>query len=53
MTITHCPLCVGLAVLSAIRFMAHAVITWSLLDGGTPGLSSPSNGLNTPESAAA
>ena len=23
MGITHCPLCIGLAVLSAVRFMAH------------------------------
>ena len=30
MSITHCPLCIGLAVLSALRFMAHAVMLWSL-----------------------
>jgi hypothetical protein len=32
MSITHCPLCVGLAVLSALRFMGHAVLVWSLSD---------------------
>ncbi len=31
MTITHCPLCMALAVLSAWRFMAHAAIVWQLL----------------------
>jgi hypothetical protein len=30
MSITHCPLCVGLAVLSAVRFLGHAVLVWSL-----------------------
>ncbi|MEB3166978.1 MAG: hypothetical protein VKO65_09960 [Cyanobacteriota bacterium] len=24
----HCPLCVGLAVLSAVRFSAHALLVW-------------------------
>ncbi len=28
MSITHCPLCIGLAVLSAVRFMGHAVMVW-------------------------
>ena len=31
MSLTHCPLCVGLAVLSAVRFMAHAVMLWQWL----------------------
>ncbi|WP_413429668.1 hypothetical protein [Synechococcus sp. Cu2B8-bc1011] len=26
MTLTHCPLCIGLALLSAIRFTAHLVM---------------------------
>lgn len=30
MGITHCPICVGLAVLSAVRFMAHAVMVYQL-----------------------
>ncbi len=30
MGITHCPLCIGLAVLSAIRFMAHLTIAVQL-----------------------
>ena len=30
MSLTHCPLCVGLAVLSAVRFLAHGVLLWSL-----------------------
>ncbi|MFY8149571.1 MAG: hypothetical protein ACOVNL_10205 [Prochlorococcaceae cyanobacterium] len=33
MSITHCPLCVGLAVLSAVRFMAHGVLLWQLRRG--------------------
>jgi len=24
----HCPLCIGLAVLSAVRFSAHAWLVW-------------------------
>jgi hypothetical protein len=39
MSITHCPLCVGLAVLSAVRFLAHGVMLWELLrseDGSAP-----------------
>ncbi|MCP9774771.1 hypothetical protein [Cyanobium sp. WAJ14-Wanaka] len=31
MSITHCPLCVGLAVLSAVRFMAHGLMLWPLV----------------------
>ena len=30
MGITHCPLCIGLAVLSAARFMANAVMVLQL-----------------------
>ena len=30
MGITHCPLCIGLAVLSAIRVMAHLTIAVQL-----------------------
>ncbi len=41
MTITHCPLCMALAVLSAWRFMAHSVILWQLLQRPTAELDSP------------
>ncbi len=34
MGLTHCPLCVGLAVLCLVRCGAHAVLLWRLLDGG-------------------
>ena len=30
MGITHCPLCIGLAVLSAVRFMAHLTMAIQL-----------------------
>ncbi len=30
MSLSHCPLCMGLALLSAVRFMAHAVLLWQL-----------------------
>mgnify|MGYP004347561279 CR=1 FL=1 len=30
MGITHCPLCIGLAVLSAVRFMAHLTMAFQL-----------------------
>tara|TARA_Y100001933_G_scaffold252193_1_gene290801 strand:- start:620 stop:829 length:210 start_codon:yes stop_codon:yes gene_type:complete len=30
MGLLHCPLCVGLAVLSALRFSAHAVLAFQL-----------------------
>ncbi len=30
MGITHCPLCIGLAVLSAVRFMAHLIMVVQL-----------------------
>lgn len=41
MTITHCPLCMALAVVSAWRFMAHAVIVWQLLQRRTAELGPP------------
>ena len=41
MSITHCPLCVGLAVLSAVQFMGHAVMVWALAAQQTPGLPLP------------
>jgi len=28
MGLMHCPLCIGLAVLSALRFAAHAWLLW-------------------------
>lgn len=28
MGLMHCPLCMGLAVLSAVRFSAHAWLLW-------------------------
>jgi hypothetical protein len=31
MGLTHCPLCVGLAVLCVVRGGAHAVLLWQLL----------------------
>jgi len=31
MGLTHCPLCVALAVFSAVRFSAHAVLLWQLI----------------------
>ncbi len=30
MGLFHCPLCVGLAVMSALRFMAHVVMAMQL-----------------------
>ena len=30
MGLTHCPLCVGLAVLSAVRFLAHGLMVYHL-----------------------
>tara|TARA_B100000073_G_scaffold282623_1_gene243518 strand:- start:436 stop:591 length:156 start_codon:yes stop_codon:yes gene_type:complete len=30
MGLFHCPLCIGLAVLSALRFSAHAVMAFQL-----------------------
>ncbi|MBM5803473.1 MAG: hypothetical protein FJ078_05060 [Cyanobacteria bacterium K_DeepCast_35m_m2_155] len=45
MSITHCPLCIGLAVLSALRFMAHAVMLWSLKAEHPITLRAPARGL--------
>ncbi len=28
MGLMHCPLCIGLAMLSAVRFSAHAWLAW-------------------------
>ncbi|PZV02517.1 MAG: hypothetical protein DCF24_01505 [Cyanobium sp.] len=28
MGLTHCPLCIGLAVLCAVRFSSHALLVW-------------------------
>ena len=33
MGITHCPICIGLAVLSACRFMAHCLMAFQLERG--------------------
>lgn len=30
MSLLHCPLCIGLAVLSAVRTLAHAILLWQL-----------------------
>lgn len=30
MSLLHCPLCIGLAVLSAVRGCAHAALFWQL-----------------------
>lgn len=30
MGLSHCPLCMGLALLSAVRFLAHGVLLWQL-----------------------
>jgi hypothetical protein len=30
MSLLHCPLCIGLAVLSAVRGCAHAALLWQL-----------------------
>ncbi|MAR05513.1 MAG: hypothetical protein CL862_00180 [Cyanobium sp. NAT70] len=32
MGLTHCPICIGLALLSAVRFMAHVVLALQLKD---------------------
>lgn len=34
MGLSHCPLCMGLAVLSAVRFLAHGVLVWQLRSNG-------------------
>ena len=30
MGLTHCPLCIGLALLCAVRFMAHGLMAFQL-----------------------
>ena len=30
MGLSHCPLCIGLALLSAVRFLGHAILVWQL-----------------------
>lgn len=35
MGLSHCPLCMGLALLSAVRFLAHGVLLWQLRGTGT------------------
>jgi hypothetical protein len=34
MSLTHCPLCIALAVLSAVRGLSHAVLLWQSLPAG-------------------
>ncbi|MFM8525385.1 MAG: hypothetical protein ACKOCM_07170 [Cyanobacteriota bacterium] len=34
MGLSHCPLCMGLALLSAVRFLAHGVLVWQLRSTG-------------------
>ncbi|MGB5136328.1 MAG: hypothetical protein WBN89_14250 [Prochlorococcaceae cyanobacterium] len=31
MSLTHCPLCIALAVVSAVRGLSHALLVWQLL----------------------
>jgi hypothetical protein len=31
MSLTHCPICMGLAVLCTVRFSAYAVLVWRLV----------------------
>ena len=48
MSLLHCPLCVGLAVLSAVRTLAHATLLWQLRGDQSalaPGLSTRSCGV--------
>ncbi len=45
MGITHCPLCVALAVFSAVRFSAHAVLLWQLVRPTATGTSAPASRL--------
>ena len=47
MGITHCPLCMGLAVLSAIRFSAHAVMVVQLERGRAASSTHPATLLGT------
>ena len=47
MGITHCPICIGLAVLSAIRFSAHAVMVYQLERGRAAASAHPATLLGT------
>ena len=47
MGITHCPLCIGLAVLSAVRFMANVVMVWQLERRGADQFAHPASLLGT------
>ena len=47
MGITHCPICVGLALLSAVRFMAHAVMAYQLERSNADATTHPANVLGT------
>ncbi|EAQ69651.1 hypothetical protein RS9917_09456 [Synechococcus sp. RS9917] len=43
----HCPLCVGLAILSAVRFSAHVLMLLQLELLRTDGAEHPANLLGT------
>ena len=47
MGILHCPLCVGLAVLSALRFLAHGVMVVQLEMGRDERFAHPAELLGT------
>ena len=47
MGLTHCPLCVGLAVLSAVRFLAHGLMVYHLERGRAALNTHPSELLGT------
>ena len=47
MGLLHCPICIGLAVLSAIRFSAHAVMAYQLERGRAAGSAHPATLLGT------
>ncbi|WP_232200126.1 hypothetical protein [Synechococcus sp. CC9616] len=43
MGLTHCPICVGLALLSASRFMAHLLMASQLMPPRQEGMVSQQN----------
>ena len=47
MGLTHCPLCIGLAILSALRFSAHVVMAFQLERGRAATSTHPANLLGT------
>jgi len=47
MGITHCPLCIGLALLSAVRFMANAMMLAQLERRGAEQFTHPASLLGT------